>query len=77
MSTDGGFWRLRHDHLATLLARRDLSWAVVRVYLALADLTVGYRKERDEVSLSQIAETAGMFSIIESGITKVAAMACR
>jgi hypothetical protein len=61
-NSDGGFWRLRHDHLAALLARRDLSWAVARVYLALADLTWGYGKERDEVSISQIAEHAGMFS---------------
>jgi hypothetical protein len=61
-NTDGGFWRLRHDDLAALLTRRDLSWAAVRVYLALADLTRGYGRERDEVSLSQIAEKAGMFS---------------
>jgi hypothetical protein len=61
-NTDGGFWRLPHDHLAALLTRRDLSWAVARVYLALANLTRGYGKERDEVSLGQIAEKAGMFS---------------
>ncbi|MCX5654215.1 MAG: replication protein [Planctomycetota bacterium] len=66
-NSDGGFWRLRHDHLAALLARSDLSWAVIRVYLALADLTWGYGKERDEVSLSQIAEHAGMFSTDRNG----------
>jgi len=67
---DGGFWRLRHDHLAALLARRDLSWSAARVYLALADLTWGYGRDRDEVSLSQIAEHAGMFLTDPDGETR-------
>ena len=54
-----GFWRLSHDHLAAALARRDLNGESLRVYLALADLTRGYGKERDSVSLSQIADRAG------------------
>jgi len=49
-----GFWRLLHEDLAALLARRDLSWEVVRVYLALADLTVGYGKDKDFVSITQL-----------------------
>jgi len=67
---DGGFWRLRHDHLAALLARRDLSWSAARVYLALADLTWGYGRDRDEVSLSQIAEHTGMFLTDPDGETR-------
>ena len=55
-----GFWRLEHDSLAALLARADMCWGDARVYLALGDLTLGYRKERDRVSLSQIAKRAGM-----------------
>ena len=61
------FWRLRHDDLAALLARRDLAWETVRVYLALADLTCGYGKDRDTVSLGQIAEHAGMFTPAADG----------
>lgn len=56
----GGFWQLWHEDLAALLVRTDLSWGTARVYLALADLTIGYGKERDVVSLGQIAERAGM-----------------
>jgi hypothetical protein len=56
-----GFWRLRHADLAALLARTDLTWETVRVYLALADPTIGWGKKRDVVSLSQIAKHAGMF----------------
>ena len=55
-----GFWRLLHGDLAALLGRTDLSWGTARVYLALADLTRGYGKERDAVSLGQIGERAGM-----------------
>ena len=61
-ATDGGFWRLAHDDLAAALARRDLKGESLRVYLALADLTRGYQKGRDVVSLSQIAERAGGLS---------------
>ena len=57
---NGGFWRLRHDHLSAVLSRRDLSWESARVYLALADLTAGYGNARDVVSLGQIADRAGM-----------------
>ncbi len=71
---DGGFWRLRHDHLAALLALRfeakrgkvagkkalHLSAEELRVYLAMASLTVGYGKERDIVALSQIDDIADM-----------------
>jgi hypothetical protein len=64
---DGGFWRLRHDHLAALLARDDLSWRKVRVYLALADLIEGYQKPHDAVSINQIAERAGMFYTDKGG----------
>jgi len=55
-----GFWRLEHRDLAALLARSDLSWESARVYLALADLTVGFGKTKDLVSLSQIAEHAAL-----------------
>ena len=55
-----GFWRLSHEDLSRVLARADLSWETARVYLALADLTVGYGKAKDVVSLGQIAETAGI-----------------
>ena len=58
---DAGFWRLNHDDLAALLARHDLSWETARAYLALADLTLGYGKSRDTVSLGQIARRAGMY----------------
>jgi hypothetical protein len=61
LSEGGGFWRLRHDDLAAVLARRDLTWETARVYLALADLTRGWHKPKDAVSLSQIAEMAGMW----------------
>jgi len=64
---EDGFWRLRHDDLAALLARRDLSWETARVYLALADLTRGYGRDRDAVSLSQIADLAGMFTMAADG----------
>lgn len=66
-NTDGGFWRLQHDHLAALLARNDLSWRKVRVYLALADLIEGYQKPSDAVSINQIAERAGMFCTDKGG----------
>ena len=59
-SPGGGWWRLPHADLAALLRRRDLSWESARVLLALADLTLGFGKDRDEVSLSQIANVAGM-----------------
>ena len=67
-TTDGGFWRLRHDDLAVLLAWRgangeSLSWSLARVFLALADLTLGWGKKADIVSLSQIADHAGMFTL--------------
>jgi len=55
MSDYCGFWRLSHEHLAAVLARTDLCWELVRVYLALADLTLGYGKEQDVVSLGQIS----------------------
>jgi len=55
-----GFWRLGHGDLEALLAREDLCWEIVRVYLALADLTIGYGRERDVVSLGQIVELAGV-----------------
>ena len=54
------FWRLPHEDLAAVLGRPDLSWETARVYLALADLTIGYGKEKDRVSLGQIAEIAGI-----------------
>jgi len=54
-----GFWRLQHEHLAAALARHDLSGEQLRVYLALADLTRGYGRERDVVSIGQIAEHTG------------------
>lgn len=55
-----GFWRLSHEDLYVVLARTDLSWETARVYLALADLTIGYGKEKDTVSLGQIADAASM-----------------
>lgn len=64
---DGGFWRLRHDDLAAALARHDLNGEALRVYLALADLTFGYGKTRDVVSLSQIADRAGLFTTNDDG----------
>lgn len=66
-SIESGFWMLHHDHLEAFLARTDLSWEVARVYLALADLTHGYSKDRDTVSLGQIAERAGMFTLKADG----------
>ncbi len=60
MSDGNGFWRLFHNDLAAALSRSDLCWELARVYLALADLTLGYGKQKDTVSLSQIAEVAGM-----------------
>jgi hypothetical protein len=67
VTNDGGFWRLDHDGLAAILARRDLSWGLARVYLASADLTLGYGREQDTLSLSQIAERAGMYSVKPDG----------
>jgi len=64
---EDGFWQLWHDDLAALLARRDLSWETARVYLALADLTRGYGRDRDIVSLSQIADLAGIFIVAADG----------
>jgi len=60
MSGDAGFWRLEHDGLAALLARSDLSWETARVYLALADLTIGFGKRKVVVSVSQIGKVAGI-----------------
>lgn len=57
-AASAGFWRLQKNGLSALLARNDLTWESARVYLALAYLTVGYRKDRDVVSLGQIAELA-------------------
>ncbi len=54
-----GFWRLSHEDLAAALARHDLSGELLRVYLALGDLTVGFGRDADVVSLGQIAEHAG------------------
>ena len=56
---DGGFWRLSHKHLTAVLARRDLKGEQLRVYLALADLTLGYGRQRDAVSLEAIGSRAG------------------
>ncbi|NQV31805.1 MAG: hypothetical protein HQ515_03880 [Phycisphaeraceae bacterium] len=56
MSDHSGFWRLPHNDLAVLLSRTDLKWESLRVYLALADLTHGYGKQKDIVSLGQIAK---------------------
>ena len=58
-ASDNGFWRLVHQDLTAILARRDLNGETLRVYLALADLTHGFQNARDVVSLSQIAERAG------------------
>jgi len=55
-----GFWRLSHEDLSRVLARADLSWETARVYLALADLTLGYGNAKDVVSLGQIAEFSGV-----------------
>ena len=55
-----GFWMVHHDDLAALLSRKDLKWEVVRVYLAVADLTVGYSKARDIVSLGQIEKKSSV-----------------
>jgi len=60
MSREPGFWRLQHDDLAAALAPRDLSGEELRVYLAVADLTLGFGKDRDEVSLGQIAKLTRM-----------------
>ena len=60
MTSENGFWALQHDDLKAVLTRTDLSWETARVYLALADLTIGYRKTQDVVSLNQIAEHAGV-----------------
>jgi len=60
MNGGGNFWRLRHEDLAAVLRRTDLSWESARVYLALADLTRGYGKDRDTVSLGQISKATGI-----------------
>ena len=60
MSDSNGFWRLSHDDLAALLSRTDLSWETARVFLAVADLTLGYGKPRDTISLGQIAKVSGV-----------------
>ena len=57
-AVNGGFWQLYHSELAALLACPGLSWATVRVYLALADLTRGHGKSKDIVSLDQIGNLA-------------------
>lgn len=54
------FWRLEHGDLAAVLARTDLAWASARVYLALADLTLGHGKDSDMVSVSQIGDLASV-----------------
>jgi len=55
----GGFWRLRHRELEAALSRRDLPGEQLRVYLALADLTRGFGKNEDAVSLGMIGKRAG------------------
>ena len=55
----GYFWRLEHSHLAAFLALR-LPQEASRVFLALADLTHGYGKQRDTISRSQIAGLANV-----------------
>jgi len=54
------FWRLCHDDLAAFLHCTDLSWELARVYLALADFTYGYQKDKDTVSLGQIEKVTGI-----------------
>jgi phage replication O-like protein O len=56
----GGFWRLCHDDLAASLRRHDLPGEALRVYLAVADLTIGYGNPRDAVSLGQVSEHTGI-----------------
>ena len=60
MNNSTGFWALCHAELAALLNRGDLSGETVRVYLAVADLTRGYQKDRDIISLSQITKLTGL-----------------
>jgi len=55
---EGGFWRLEHSNLARILARTDLSWETARVYWAVGDLTLGFGRERDILSIGQISHLA-------------------
>jgi hypothetical protein len=55
---ENGYWQLPHEHLAAALSL-DIPGEQLRVYLALADLTHGYGKSEDEISLSQIGKRAG------------------
>ena len=57
-SQNNGFWRLEHKDVAAILSRRDLSWETARVYLALADLTLGYGNPKDTISIDQIGALA-------------------
>jgi DNA-binding MarR family transcriptional regulator len=59
MSNKPRIWKLKHSDVHALLKRRDLSWGQARLYLALADLTVGRGRDRDTVSMSDIAALLG------------------
>ena len=59
-SKNSGFWRLKHEDLQALLARDDSSWETARVYLAVGDLTIGFGKTGDELSLSRISRRAAV-----------------
>ena len=54
-----GFWRLTHDQV-TDLAQNDLLNADARVFLVIADETLGWGRPAGEVPLSVIEERTGM-----------------
>ena len=54
-----GFWRLQHCDLAALL-KAPITWETARVFLAIGDLTQGYGKDRDTVSIDHISELTGV-----------------
>jgi|GEM_PF-7061883 len=55
-----GFWKLHHDDLQGLLNCPGLCWGTVRVFLALGDLTLGWGKPQDVISLGEIARFSGI-----------------
>ena len=55
-----GFWQLQHDDLQALLQCPGLCWGTVRIFLSLGDLTLGWGKAKDVISLGKIARFSGI-----------------
>jgi len=60
MNGENGFWRLEHDDLKRLLSRPDLAFEPLKVFLAIADLTIGRGKKADVITYDQMAELSGV-----------------